>query len=125
MSNTDANPRNTVYVGCRSSDGTPHVYADGKTLTAEASAAIRNHSPDGFEWGYCGSGPAQLALALLLHATHGNAEAAELHYQNYKWQVVAGFKKRGFVTTRAIILQWLAAEASAQAAADPGRKGEE
>lgn len=25
---------------------------------------LRNHSPDGFEWGYSGSGPAQLALAL-------------------------------------------------------------
>jgi len=25
---------------------------------------LRNHSPTGFEWGYGGSGPAQLALAL-------------------------------------------------------------
>ena len=25
---------------------------------------LRNHSPDGFEWGYGGSGPAQLALAI-------------------------------------------------------------
>lgn len=25
---------------------------------------LRNHSPDGFQWGYGGSGPAQLALAL-------------------------------------------------------------
>jgi hypothetical protein len=28
---------------------------------------IHNHSPD-FEWGYCGSGPAQLALALVADA---------------------------------------------------------
>ena len=26
---------------------------------------LRNHSPTGFEWGYGGSGPAELALALL------------------------------------------------------------
>ncbi|HEC66591.1 MAG TPA: hypothetical protein ENI23_15050 [bacterium] len=26
---------------------------------------LYNHSPDGFEWGYGGSGPTQLALALL------------------------------------------------------------
>jgi hypothetical protein len=26
---------------------------------------LYNHSPDGFEWGYGGSGPAQLALAIL------------------------------------------------------------
>jgi len=28
---------------------------------------VRKHSPTGFEWGYEGSGPAQLALALCLH----------------------------------------------------------
>src|SRR5205823_6333568 len=27
---------------------------------------LRNHSPTGFEWGYAGSGPAQLSLALLI-----------------------------------------------------------
>ncbi len=26
---------------------------------------LANHSPDGFSWGYGGSGPAQLALAIL------------------------------------------------------------
>ena len=40
---------------------------------------LYNHSPTGFEWGYSGSGPAQLALALL--ADHlGNGEAALSHY---------------------------------------------
>ena len=34
---------------------------------------VVNHSPDGFEWGYTGSGPAQLALAILCdHFEHGN-----------------------------------------------------
>lgn len=28
---------------------------------------LKNHSPDGFEWAYAGSGLAQLALALLAH----------------------------------------------------------
>lgn len=31
-----------------------------------------NHSPTGFEWGYAGSGPAQLALALCVDALDGN-----------------------------------------------------
>ncbi|HXR05085.1 MAG TPA: DUF6166 domain-containing protein [Verrucomicrobiae bacterium] len=36
---------------------------------------LYNHSPTGFEWGYGGSGPAQLALAIL--ADHlGNADEA-------------------------------------------------
>ena len=39
---------------------------NGEVLDPKPSQKIRNHSPDGFEWGYGGSGPAQLALALLL-----------------------------------------------------------
>lgn len=35
-------------------------------LKPEASQKIINHSPDGFQWGYSGSGPSQLALAILL-----------------------------------------------------------
>src|SRR5262245_55620958 len=39
-----------------------------KPLSARRSQAVFNHSPDGFAWGYGGSGPAQLALAILLDA---------------------------------------------------------
>lgn len=47
-----------------------------------------NHSPTGFEWGYGGSGPAQLALALL--ADHlGDDEQALNLYQRFKWAVIA------------------------------------
>jgi hypothetical protein len=38
---------------------------DGKTYPLPLYAQIRNHSPSGFEFGYNGSGPAQLALAIL------------------------------------------------------------
>jgi hypothetical protein len=40
-------------------------------LTPERSLELVNHSPSGFEVVYCGSGPAQLALALLLDYTDG------------------------------------------------------
>jgi Family of unknown function (DUF6166) len=47
-----------------------------------------NHSPTGFEWGYTGSGPAQLAFAILL--CHFNAPGpALLFYQDFKDQVIA------------------------------------
>lgn len=42
-----------------------------------------NHSPDGFEWGYGGSGPSQLAYALLRHFTNDQAKAGKL-YQEFK-----------------------------------------
>ena len=47
-----------------------------------------NHSPTEFEWGYGGSGPAQLALAML--ADHcGNDEQALNFYHRFKWAVIA------------------------------------
>ena len=46
------------------------------------------HSPTGFEWGYGGSGPAQLAFALLLDFFESPSEAM-LYYQDFKWKVIA------------------------------------
>src|SRR5262245_49154026 len=40
---------------------------DGVKVELGPSLEIRRHSPTGFEWGYSGSGPAQSALAILLH----------------------------------------------------------
>src|SRR5947208_14323628 len=48
---------------------------------------LRNHSPDGFNWGYPGSGPAQLALALLADAL-GDDERAQRFYQDFKFKVI-------------------------------------
>jgi len=45
---------------------------------------IRNHSPDGFEWGYGGSGPAQLSLALLCDCFE-SVILGEALYQRFKW----------------------------------------
>lgn len=59
-----------------------------KVLSPGPSQKLSNHSPDGFNWGYGGSGPAQLALALLLDVT-GDMNIALRYHQNFKWQVVA------------------------------------
>src|SRR4030042_7026457 len=42
------------------------IWFDGELLDAEESIKVINHSPDGFAWGYRGSGPSQLALGILL-----------------------------------------------------------
>ena len=55
----------------------------GITRPLEPRYDLANHSPDGFEWGYPGSGPAQLALAMLADAT--DADTAQRHYQQFKW----------------------------------------
>ena len=50
-----------------------------------------NHSPTGFEWGYGGSGPAQLAFAILLDFFESPGEAM-LYYQDYKWRVISAIQ---------------------------------
>lgn len=47
-----------------------------------------NHSPDGFEWGYGGSGPSQLAFALLYDVTH-DLEFTRKFYQKFKADVIS------------------------------------
>ena len=54
------------------------------------SQKVWNHSPDGFSWGFCGSGPAQLALALLLDVTDDGKLATFLH-QRFKAEIVANW----------------------------------
>ena len=51
------------------------IYLDDRVLDPSRSQQIFNHSPNGFSWGYGGSGPAQLALALLLEAGASEVEA--------------------------------------------------
>lgn len=65
------------------------VHIDGKFLSPKRSQSIRNHSPDGFNWGYCGSGPAQLALAICLNFM-AEKDASAI-YQHFKFSVVAGW----------------------------------
>jgi hypothetical protein len=64
---------------------TREVYLDGEYLDPAPSQKVRNHSPDGFNWGYGGSGPAQLALAIMLKLT-GKPNG----YQNFKFRIIAG-----------------------------------
>ena len=77
----------------------------GVLLDPKPSQALRNHSPCGFEWGYCGSGPAQLALALLLDAT-GDPDLSLALYQDFKFTFVAGFPKDAWDMTQDEILAW-------------------
>jgi len=87
------------------------VLRDGKSLALDRSLGVRNHSPTGFEWGYGGSGPAQLALALLLDAGVNEALAVGLH-QSFKAQVVALWPQRApWTTTDRAIWKWVRARA--------------
>jgi hypothetical protein len=72
----------TMMIHLQGTAGSRIVKLNGKLLNPGPSQAIWNHSPDGFNWGYSGSGPAQLALAIMLEIAP--EKVALKNYQNFK-----------------------------------------
>jgi hypothetical protein len=87
------------------------VWLDGRELNPAEGQKLRNHSPDGFNWGYGGSGPAQLAVTLCLEAGKllqarplsevrivGGVPGARAlpFYQHLKWEFVAVLPQSDF-----------------------------
>jgi hypothetical protein len=56
---------------------------------------LRSHSPDGFSWGYGGSGPAQLALALAADVL-GDDDRAQDIYQRLKFKLIGSLPEEGW-----------------------------
>lgn len=81
-----------TYTGRRDRDGNVviAVIDNGKRRPLNARNDLSNHSPTGFEYGYGGSGPAQLALAILADVL-GNDALALRHHQDFKWAYIADF----------------------------------
>lgn len=63
------------------------VWLDEVELSPEKSQKVKNHSPDGFNWGYGGSGPSQLALAVMLELFP--QRIALKKYQTFKFNTIA------------------------------------
>lgn len=70
---------------------TRRVWINETEINPMRSQSVANHSPDGFNWGYGGSGPAQLALAILLELVDENIAAAS--YQMFKREFVAAWEQ--------------------------------
>jgi hypothetical protein len=79
------------YVGRREPDGKCRVVIDG-TTRLKLRLDLASHSPTGFEWGYGGSGPAQLALAILADALGDDKAALALH-QAFKFKVIGALRR--------------------------------
>lgn len=76
-------------------DSTPGVAQ--YELKPDESLKQRNHSPTGFNFGYGGSGPAQLALAILMDYTRKVPHPAM--YQTFKFQFLETMNNRGGTIT--------------------------
>lgn len=82
------------YVGRRDASGAVSVRVippAGEPYDLPPRLDLRNHSPTGFSWGYSGSGPAQLALALASDVI-GDDDRARLVYQTLKSRVVGNLQ---------------------------------
>ena len=79
----------TSYIG-RRIGGEAYAFkdVDGTQGPLPPRLDLANHSPTGFEWGYAGSGPAQLALAILADLLGDDSEARRL-YQPFKFERIA------------------------------------
>lgn len=101
----------TLYLGTRVLGAGVVVTADGEMIPWRLDLA--NHSPTGLEWGYGGSGPAQLALALLAHHTGDDLKALRL-YHRFKWMVVAHLDRGRWAMTSDELDEWLKLAAETQ-----------
>ncbi len=77
-----------TYQGKRTGTGCI-VEKDGEVLDWRLD--LFNHSPSGLEWGYNGSGSAQLALAILADYLDDDDEAVQLH-QDFARLCIAGLE---------------------------------
>ena len=76
------------------------------TIDGDPVRHIERHSPDGMQVGYAGSGPADCARSILIHMT--SQETADRLYQQFKREIVAGWKHPGGTTHQEIdIIAWI------------------
>ena len=88
-----------VYRGTRTEKGCEVlVEEDGATRPLDPRTDLRNHSPTGFEWGYAGSGPAQLALGLAADVL-GDDERARDVYMRLKFKLIGTLPRAGWELT--------------------------
>ena len=88
--------------------GDPEDVVLWRTLEGEAHASIPHaarHSPTCIEWGYGGSGPADLALSVLLALT--DEQTANALYHRFLREVVASVPEVGGMLRAADVRRWV------------------
>ena len=82
-------------------------WRDGTPALSGLDSEFRiRHSPAGIEWGYHGSGPADLALWILTDRT-GDPDWAAAHHQDFKREVVAPIPYEGGRIPADRIRRWI------------------
>ncbi len=103
--------------------GDVRVWRDADGTLQASVAHLAHHSPTGFECGYGGSGPADLALSILAAFVPARAGVATeqlykgqrcsrfawAYHQQFKWEFIATLPKEGGALRAAAIREWIAA----------------
>ena len=99
-----------MYKGTTNPDETRKVVVveDGEEKDLPLRLDLANHSPDGFNWGYGGSGPSQLALAIL--AYHTTDSLALEYYQQFKWSFLFFLHEDSWCIIDRQISTWLSSQ---------------
>ena len=82
-------------------------------LSLENSLQVVDHSPDGFQWGYQGSGPSQLAAAILNEVTE-DLEITREYYELFKLNHVSRWADE-FEINEVQVRDWLRSVGAVQA----------
>jgi len=109
IENIEKATHGTYYIGSRDERDTVVIRrAADQFRELDLRLDLAKHSPSGFNWGYGGSGPAQLALALLADF-FGNPRSpvadqlALSLYQDFKFRVIANLDANNWKLTRSQI----------------------
>lgn len=68
---------------------------DGETVVTVNNLPLKHYTdggsirPPDFNWGYAGSGPAQLALAIMVHEFGNDLEDHPANYHDFKFDVIS------------------------------------
>lgn len=83
------------------------LYVDGTILDLKSSKLdVHDYGADSPEWGYFGSGPSQVAAAILYDLTT-DIELTKKYHQQFKREYIANFDQNGFVLLEIQIRVWL------------------
>lgn len=95
----DQDSRNLIVV-------TTHNSGTSTTKDLDPRLDLWNHGPSGMEWGYAGSGPAQLALAILADWTKDDDYAVRNH-QAFKVDAIAPIKQNTWLIQSSLVEGWV------------------
>ena len=98
--------RNQFIEGIRLLNGEVIVTVAGRLLDPFLSQAVCNHSRSGFAWGYGSSGPAQLALAILM-VRGVPPHVAVRFYQSFKWDCISRLPATHFNLPIVVVDRWI------------------